>query len=422
MDMQDRRSVAITLDEPLHADLVAEVEKQSVYIDTGLLALKVGADRREVVFSVRAGREDEVGERVRRFLDAIRRGFRPVPMKVVARHERANPRPYETDVFAKLVEKGWVLDLGQGQVALAGPALALSNALDRSLADIAVERFGAMQRAYPALIPAEVLARCGYTSSFPQHLSIVSHLDENYDAIERFRSANADQRELRIPDARAFGHPKVCLCPALCYHCYPTLENRKLDLRGHVETANGRIARYESSSMVGLDRLWEFCQRSIIWLGEDGFCNERREWAMELAMELARAWDIDCTIETASDPFFTSVSTAKSFWQRGQDLKFELRAAVEGRDGDGPRTVAAGSFNLHGTYFGTAFNISDASGGPAFSGCASWGLERLVLVVFTQHGLEPAQWPPALRQALGLADARPNAADAGVTPALAPAA
>lgn len=393
-------TLTIALPEALHEDLVAEVEKQSVYVDTALQSLRVSADRRQVVVRTAAGHASAVGARVQRFLAAIQRGFRAVPMKVVAAHRRSHARPYESRVFAKLVDKGWVLDLGHGQVGLAGTALRLADALDRSIARLGVEQFHAEERAYPALIPAQVLARCGYTSSFPQHLSIVSHLVENYDGIEQFRSANAEQPDLVVPDRQAFGHPKVCLCPALCYHCYPTLENRQLSARGHVETAHGRIARYESSSMVGLDRLWEFTQRSIIWLGGDHFCSEYRERAMAAAMELAAAWDIDCSIETASDPFFSSVSTAKSFWQRGQDLKFELRAQVEPEADGQPRSIAAGSFNLHGTYFGSAFNISDATGGPAFSGCASWGIERLVLVIFTQHGLDVRQWPQALRDAL----------------------
>jgi hypothetical protein len=149
--------------------------------------------------------------------------------------------------------------------------------------------------------------------------------------------------------------------------------------------------------MVGLDRLWEFTQRSIIWLGEDQFCTDRREFAMAAAIDLARAWDIDCSIETASDPFFTSVSAAKSFWQKGQALKFELRAHVEADASGQPRTIAAASFNLHSVFFGNAFNISSDDGHPASSGCAAWGLERLVLVMFTQHGFDPDQWPATLR-------------------------
>ena len=194
MHMQAATTIFIDLDEALHPDLVTEVEKQAVYVDTALLDLKVNASGMQVQLSVRTGCEDEVGTRVMRFLDAIRRGFRPVPLKTMAAHQRQSERPYERDVFHQLVARSWVLDLGPGQVALAGPALALAQTLDQQITAIAVQRFGATERAYPTLIPADVLARCGYTASFPQHLSVVSHLDENYDAIERFRSANAVQR------------------------------------------------------------------------------------------------------------------------------------------------------------------------------------------------------------------------------------
>ena len=93
-------------------------------------------------------------------------------------------------------------------------------------------------------------------------------------------------------------------------------------------------------------------------------------------------------------------ATAKSFWQRGQELKFELRAAVEPGFGyTPPRTVAAAAFNLHDIFFGTAFDITDHRGGPAFRGCASWRIDRLVLSVRTQHGLAPEHGPEALRPA-----------------------
>lgn len=397
-EKKEYKTCAINLAKPLHPDLIDEVVKQSVYIDVGLRQLQVEDDGKRVVLDLVAEREEDICARTDRFLNAIQRGFRATEVETVASNQRSHQRPYETEVFAKLVERSWVLDLGQGQVALSGPALTLANALDRSIARIGVEKFKAVERAYPSLIPANVLARCGYTSSFPQHLSIVTHLEENYDAIEQFRHANTDRHDLHIPDKNAFGPPKVCFCPALCYHSYPTLENQHLPAEGHVETSIGRIARYESTSMVGLDRLWEFTQRSIIWLGEDQFCTDRRELAMDVAMGLAKEWDIDCSIETASDPFFTSVSTAKSFWQRGQALKFELRAHVEPQADGQARTIAAASFNLHSVYFGNAFHIIDNSGSPAFSGCASWGLERLVLVIFTQHGMDVEQWPAALRE------------------------
>ena len=45
MAMHDTQTMVIELEEELHEDLVSEVEKQSVYIDTGLRDLRVGQDR-----------------------------------------------------------------------------------------------------------------------------------------------------------------------------------------------------------------------------------------------------------------------------------------------------------------------------------------------------------------------------------------
>lgn len=380
-------------------DFAAEIEKQSVYVSQHIRRMVVGTDRVSVTVE-HDGSEDEptLRQKADRFLTAMVDGFRPFDRNVIAEVARRDSGPLETDVYEKLKAKGWVVELGLGQVALAGPALALAKAIEESAAGFGREQFGGIDRHYPTLIPTDMLARCGYITSFPQHLTVVSHLREDFDAIEGFRQANLGRHSLAIPDSSAMEAPRACLCPALCYHCYPTLAGRRLPDSGHVETAIGRICRYESSNITGLDRLWEFTQRSIIWVGGDDFCVDLRQRAIELGTRLAQEWDVECTIETANDPFFAAVTTAKSFWQRSQDLKFELRATVEPRRGSEHRTVAAASFNLHGSFFGEAFDITDAGGAPACSGCVSWGLERWVLVLFTQHGFDARRWPEKLRR------------------------
>lgn len=396
------KTVTIDVVGQIEAELVPELEKQSVYISPELRSFKVTDDGTRIVIQFGNEEEESIYRKVTRFLDAMRRGYRPNDQRTLATHKREHNRPYEQKVFDKLVERDWVIPLGPGQVALSGTALHVARAIDEAVADVGRTRFAGVERQYPTVIPGDALVQCGYTNSMPQHLSIVTHMTEDFEAIDEFRAANLNKQTLHIPNPRAFGIPKVCLCPALCYHTYPTLAGKVLPESGHAETSVGRIARYESSSMVGLDRLWEFTQRSLIWLGADKFCAERREWSIDAATTLARAWDIDFSIETANDPFFASVATAMTLWQRTKDLKFEMRAGIEpGADGS-ERTIAAASFNLHGPHFGDAFNIRDHLERPAHSGCASWGIERWVLVVFTQHGLDVAQWPDAVRQALGL--------------------
>lgn len=380
------------------AELAAEIEKQSVYVSAAISRMRVSLADREVQVEW-TGREDQTSAaKAERFLASMLASLdREVEAEVLVRNRRKNPEPLQRNVYRQLIDRGWVVELGHGQVALSGPALELARKISTICADLGRDAFGGIEREYPTLIPSEALARCGYISSFPQHLSMVSRLREDYDGIETFRRANSENRNLQIPRADAVMHPEACLCPALCYHCYPTLAGRKLKPAGHVETAVGRICRYESSNITGLDRLWEFTQRSIIWVGADQFCTDLRQRAIDAATAHLEAWDIEATIETASDPFFASVTTAKTLWQRSQALKFELRPVIEPTDAVPHRTIAAASFNLHGPYFGHAFDIQAADGEPASSGCVSWGLERWVLVVFTQHGFDPRNWPAALR-------------------------
>jgi seryl-tRNA synthetase len=379
-------------------ELAAEIEKQSVYVSPAINRMRVSLEGSKVLVEL-TGRDDGASTaKAERFLASMLASLdREVEAKVLVHNRRRNPAPLERHVYQKLIQHGWVVELGHGQVALSGPALELARKISAICANLGRDAFGGIEREYPTLIPSEALARCGYISSFPQNLSMVTRLREDFDGIETFRRANSENRHLHIPQAEAVVHPEACLCPALCYHCYPTLKGKKLKATGHVETSIGRICRYESSNITGLDRLWEFTQRSIIWVGDDAFCTKLRQRAIDAAALQLEEWDIEATIETASDPFFASVTTAKSLWQRSQDLKFELRPVVEQGAHTPRRTIAAASFNLHGRYFGNAFDIQSADGEPASSGCVSWGLERWVLVVFTQHGFDPRNWPAALR-------------------------
>lgn len=388
----------IVLDKPLDPELAEEVIKQSVYVSDKIQDFQVEEDGRRISLRCQASAHDQLKDQVNRFITVMQLGFRRTDIRSYFKNERKDKGPYESGVYRKLVERNWVLDLGPGQVGLSGPVLRLIRHIERTIGDIGIADFKATEREYPTMIPTEVLLKCGYMDSFPQHLSMISHLNENFDGIEAFRKSNTNRNGFHPPKYENLAECKICLCPALCYHSYPTLEGETLEKGGHVETSLGRIARYESTNMKGLERLWEFTQRSIIWLGEDEFCIDYRDRALNVAMELATLWDIDCVIETANDPFFASVATAKNFWQRSQDLKLEMRAGIErGADGS-PKTLAIASFNLHGSFFGQAFDIHDCQNEHAASGCASWGLERWALVLFTQHGFDPARWPEVLRR------------------------
>jgi seryl-tRNA synthetase len=200
-----------------------------------------------------------------------------------------------------------------------------------------------------------------------------------------------------MPDADHVHLPGLCLNPAACFPCYPTLEGQRIGEQGAAYSWRGRVFRYESRNLVGLDRLWEFNVRELVFVGGEAHVADCRRRVLPVIGELASMFDLECRIETASDPFFATVSAARTFWQRAQEVKNEIILTIEpGADG-ARRELAGGSINLHGKFFGDRFGIGGADGEAAATACVGLGIERWVLAGFSQHGFDPERWPVGVR-------------------------
>jgi seryl-tRNA synthetase len=385
--------VRLTFDQLIDQELVAELEKGAVYASSRLERFRVTADRGAVEIECAEDAREEVVAKVRRYVDAIVRTFRSLgEPEELARNGRRDELPIAEGAFAELTRRRWVRPLGRGQVGFAGGAFALKRRLDDAVRDLARASFGAEEEDYPALIDPDVLARAGYYSSFPQSVCLVSHLVEDFDAIEAFRVANTESESLQVPDPRALNHAHAALRPAVCLPVYRALEGTSLPAEGLVVTTTGKAFRYESGNMEGLRRLWDFSMREIVFAGSASFVAEQRARVIEATTALMQEWDLAFRLVSASDPFFATVRGTKALWQRVRSLKHEMLVDV----GAGP--IAVGSINMAGTLFGDAFHISTHDGEIATTACVGFGLERLVLALFSQHGFEPARWPRTLRE------------------------
>lgn len=395
-------SFAIKLAKAIGDELAAAVEDQGPYAAPEVIRVRVSDDRSEVLVDCEDG-ADEVALRpqVERYVDDFVKRFRAVAGKVYRQIARTRDRePMGAGVFDELVRRGWAFQLGDGQVGLAGPAMRLVEALDQRFRRMAMNEFGAVEHRYPTFIPTDVLRRCGYFGAFPHLVSLVSHFVEDYRVLKEIRDANAESDRVVIPDPSAIVQAAACVTPATCYHVYQALEGQEVPPPGRVFTATGRCARYESTNMIGLDRLWEFTMREMVLVGGEEWVTETRQKGMDAFIGLVEEWDLDCTVETANDPFFAPVYATKTFWQSQGGLKYELRFAVEPGPGGRARTISCGSANLHEGFFGETFHLSLPGGQPVFTGCVALGVERLALAVFTQHGFEPSRWPAPLRDAV----------------------
>ena len=296
--------------------------------------------------------------------------------------------PYE-----ELIARGWVVELGRGQVTLRGLALDLLEFLD----DAFVRRIGgpahARREYYPSVMATERLDRTNHFSSFPEHVQFVSHLREDLDLLDLFarelRDAGGWTPEVLAKLPRPMASPVIALNPAVCYHCYASVENTKIEGDGFVATARSRCHRYESGNHRTLARLLDFTMREVIYVGKPDFVKREREAAVQRMRELVESWGLSCWMETANDPFFTNDFEVKAAFQRQNDMKYELRMPLA----DG--SVAVASSNFHSVTFGKAFHISSGTR-PVCTGCSAFGLERWVYAMFSQLGMDPARWPGGL--------------------------
>ena len=245
------------------------------------------------------------------------------------------------------------------------------------------------------MIDADTLHKCGYFDSHPNAVTFVGNVIEDFDAIEEFRLANSCSEGALLPPHDHLHVDGMCLNPAACFPCYPTLKGKTVR-EGEAYSWLGRVFRYESRNIKGLDRLYEFNVRELVFVGNEDYVRACRMKALPIVEELAALLDIDCKVQTATDPFFATVSAAKKFWQAAHEVKNEIKIPALNGDGE-VKQLACGSINLHGNFFGTRFDIKDAAGEAVQTGCVGLGIERWVLAAFTQHGFDERRWPAAVR-------------------------
>ncbi|MFI9388810.1 hypothetical protein [Kutzneria sp. NPDC052558] len=310
-----------------------------------------------------------------------------VPSKELWRLPGAGPA---RDVFAELVDTGAAFRPGPGQVAVGGPLLKVMRYFDNELRNIVLERHDAVEYEYPTLLPTEVIDRCGYPESFPQFLMYVTSLHRDVDSYQQF--AELRRRGDAIPPG-ILTNVSHCLPPTMCFHTYHHYAGRRFDhAQTAVVTSVGKSFRHESKYEHGLERLWDFTIREIVFLGDKDFVQETRRLLMDQVRDLLCGLGLAASCEVANDPFFLGADRSRRMaLQALAESKYELRMPV----GDG-RTLAAGSFNYADDFFTGRFDIGYADGAPLRSGCAGFGLERLAYAFLCQYGPCERDWPPAV--------------------------
>ena len=316
--------------------------------------------------------------------------------------ERVFERRADRSRFASPLEllrqRGDVRVAGAGRVTLSGLALEVLEAVDDTVVRWA-EALGAPERRYPSLIDAAVLQRAsvviqsaGARVPSASPASSGGRRGQVKDRDHPDRETGPSAGTIAIPRLSA-RDDSVSLSPAVCYHAYPEWSDRTLGDNPTLLTARGHCYRYEDGNHIPLERLWEFTMREIIVIGTRQQVEDVRQSLIRRVMALVDTLELDASIETATDPFFAAGDEGRRLMQQAGALKYELRVAIDATG----RSIATASFNHHHDFFGTRFGIRLANDTPAHSGCVAFGLERWVLALLAQHGVERDGWPNAAR-------------------------
>jgi seryl-tRNA synthetase len=390
------KEIVVDLPREVDSEIAGDIEKESVFVSPFIDRIFVNADGKTARVVTKAGADlPEIEAKAKRFLEVMVKQVSGFEIKVFIDTKRKDSGPYYTGVNSELVKRGWMHDYGKGQVAYSGPVLKLSQLINEKAGELYRAAFDAKDSHFPAMVDADTLHKCGYFDSHPNAVTFLGNVVEDFDAIEEFRRANSCSEGALIPKQDHIHIDGMCLNPAACFPCYPTLAGQDFE-EGKAYTWLGRVFRYESRNINGLDRLYEFNVRELVFVGSEDYVRGCRTKALPIIEQLASFIDIDCQVQTATDPFFATVSAAKKFWQAAQEVKNEIKIPALSNDGT-TKMLACGSINLHGNFFGKRFGFNCADGEPAQTGCVGLGIERWVLAAFTQHGFDEKRWPQAVR-------------------------
>lgn len=297
---------------------------------------------------------------------------------------RSNGVPvYHPRMFQTLMDKGIAFETGPGLVGFGEPLISLMDAFDTRLKTIAKQAFHAREYQYPTLVPTRVMEELDYFTSFPHFAMFVTRLHNDLDVYRAFLKDYDTQKQISSSVFSYCQNHEFCLPPTMCYHTFHQLRGRQLD-DNQVITSRGKSFRFESKYSSGLERLWDFTIREVVFLGTREFVLDSRQQFMRQAQAFVEELGLSAYCEIAHDPFFVGPQTAsKIFSQKLMELKYELRVNV-----DTHKSIAVGSFNYHDTFFGQRFHMSNDGKSPLLTGCVGFGLERLVYAFLCQHGLD----------------------------------
>ena len=383
--------------------LTSEVQSKLAYVDETIAHATVHPDSIELIIEIPPTEEKdgispekvaEINEKVQRVVNSMAKGAIKPKIQVLEDYMDRSVS-YDLDPNIELLRIGELSQEGNGFYTV-GPLLSgLIEFFEKQFINLA-DSFNAKPYRFPTLISAEMLDRVGYFSAFPHSLSFVTHLREDLDVIDDFAQRTKFTSDGLNTSNDSFSKIQALLSPAVCYHLYFSLADKKLPGEKLAATGVGNCFRYEAINLISLERLWNFTMREIIFVGSKDYVLENRENGRKRMQEFFETIGFVYRVESANDPFFIGEFRKQAAFQSAFQLKFEIRASLPFKE----NTLAVGSYNYHQDFFGRNLNITLDDGSPVHTSCVAFGLERIAYAFLAQFGLDPNGWPEPVKETI----------------------
>jgi seryl-tRNA synthetase len=382
----------LTIDSSLRwdKDVFKSVHESLPYFVNGFVLARFRQDGLEIEHHSHDA-SAKILEDVQALIFRISESFRDAEERVFISHAGLDLIA-DKDPYVSLLEDGRIVPTGRGKFVYSGDFLVALKAFDRMIQDLAFSLDG-IEELYPTTVNTQTLLDAGYLSSFPHHafFAAPAHLDAK--SLSVLSAGDVLTRKDREATVQHLGFPGEILAPTVCYHCFEA--RRDLKIKKGVVTALNKCHRHEPVNVNSLQRLTTYWMREIIIFDNveqvQAALDKILEWTVWLLSEL----NVSFKVVSANDPFFADSSSDKRLFQNAYELKKEIKIPVFGGN-----WISVGSFNNHQSSIVTKFNILDESGNSVTSGCAGWGLERLLYGVFSHLGAGLEDWPQSAKTLL----------------------
>lgn len=367
------------------------IDNSLAYIDNDVINYSIDKDGNIIVLEFKTKEKEK---HLIQEIECLLKKLKPVTdeeMTVFLFDNTQAPISCSDNIFLQLVGRGDVIPHQPGYFSITGDFLKMLKVLDKKILEFATKQ-GAKEIDDPITISLTTLNESDFFKRTPQFAYFMSTLSENSQNISEFSKLVEEDTET-LNFNQYLNRPN-CMCrSAVCYNSYPSNKN-KIFKKGEslCFTTKGKVFRNESKKVSGLERMYEFTVRDIIYYGDASYVKDRLQECVEWYSDILNKFKLNGSIQSASDPFFADHLQKLQFYQMAEQSKFEIRLL----NLFSKNKISIGSINNHGSHFSKSYNIKFEEGNFVTTGCVGFGFERFIFMILSQHGLDKVKWPKEL--------------------------